>query len=78
MKFYIKKLGCPKNDVDADYMAGELTDAGHEPVENPDMADAIIVNTCGFILPAKEESIEEILRYEDRKISGQLDKLIIR
>ncbi len=77
MKFYIKKLGCPKNDVDADYMAGELAAAGHEMVANPDMAEAIIVNTCGFILPAKEESIEEILRYEDRKTSGQLNKLII-
>ncbi len=77
MKFYLKKLGCPKNDVDADYMGGELTEAGHEMVENPDMAEAIIVNTCGFILPAKEESIEEILRYEDRKTNGQLHKLII-
>jgi ribosomal protein S12 methylthiotransferase len=77
MKFYIKKLGCPKNDVDADYIAGELISAGHEPVDDPDMAEAVIVNTCGFILPAKEESIETILQFEHDKLNGKLDKLIV-
>ncbi len=77
MKFYIKKLGCPKNDVDADYIAGELINAGHEPVDDPDMAEAVIVNTCGFILPAKEESINAILQFETSKLNGKLDKLIV-
>lgn len=77
MKFYIKKLGCPKNDVDADYMAGELIEAGHELVDNPERAEAVIVNTCGFILPAKEESIEAILQFESARLDGKLDKLVV-
>jgi ribosomal protein S12 methylthiotransferase len=70
MKFYIHKLGCPKNDVDADYIAARLTAAGHSPVASPDEADSVIVNTCGFILPAKEESIDEIIRLGEIKKHG--------
>ncbi len=62
MKFYIHKLGCPKNDVDADYIAAKLISEGHNPVKDPENADSIIVNTCGFIESAKEESINEIIR----------------
>ena len=72
MKFYVHKLGCPKNDVDADYISARLIDAGHEPVADPEQAESIVVNTCGFILPAKEESINEILRL------GQLKREEIR
>ncbi len=75
MKFYIHNLGCPKNDVDADYIAARLIDAGHEPVADPNEAESIVVNTCGFILPAKEESINEILRLGQLKKSGQLQSL---
>lgn len=75
MKFYIHKLGCPKNDVDADYIAARLLDEGHEPVRTPEEADSIVVNTCGFILPAKEESINEILRLGQLKKEGRLRSL---
>ena len=75
MKFYIHKLGCPKNDVDADYIAARLISEGHEPVESPEEADSVIVNTCGFIQPAKEESIEEILKLGQLKKEGQIQKL---
>ncbi len=75
MKFYLHKLGCPKNDVDADYISARLIDAGHEPVNEPELADSVIVNTCGFILPAKEESISEILRLGQLKKSGCLKRL---
>ncbi|MDH4156942.1 MAG: 30S ribosomal protein S12 methylthiotransferase RimO [candidate division Zixibacteria bacterium] len=75
MKFYIHKLGCPKNDVDGDYIAARLVEAGHEPVMTPEEADSIIVNTCGFILPAKEESIGEILRLGRLKKEGRLRTL---
>jgi ribosomal protein S12 methylthiotransferase len=61
MDFYLHKLGCPKNDVDADYLAGRLIADGHRPVEWPDDADVLIVNTCGFIDEAKEESIDRLL-----------------
>ncbi len=75
MKFYVHKLGCPKNDVDADYISARLIDAGHEPVNDPEQAESIVVNTCGFILPAKEESINEILRLGQLKRDGRLKTL---
>ncbi len=75
MKFYIHKLGCPKNDVDADYIAARLIDAGHQPVTQPDQAESIVVNTCGFILPAKEESINELIRLGELKKDGRLKSL---
>lgn len=75
MKFFVHKLGCPKNDVDADYISARLIFEGHEPVKKPEDAESIIVNTCGFILPAQEESINEILRLADLKKSGRLKTL---
>jgi len=77
MKFYIKKLGCPKNDVDGDCLAGLLIKLGHKLVDNESQADTIIVNTCGFILPAKEESINQILYYEELKKQGLIDRLFV-
>jgi len=60
LKFYINTLGCEKNTVDSEGTAGILMRAGHEPVDRPSQADVIIVNTCGFINDAKEQSIETI------------------
>lgn len=77
MKFYLHKLGCPKNDVDGDYISACLIDAGHEPVDDPEQAESVIVNTCGFILPAKEESINEILRLGQLKKNGRLKRLYV-
>ncbi len=76
MKFYLHKLGCPKNDVDAEYIIACLINAGHEYVPDPEKADSIVVNTCGFIQSAKEESIDEILRLGKLKKEGNLKKLI--
>ncbi len=75
MKFYVHKLGCPKNDVDADYIYARLIHEGHQPVKDPLKADSIIVNTCGFILPAKEESINELLKFGQLKKDGYLKTL---
>ncbi|MFQ6008537.1 MAG: 30S ribosomal protein S12 methylthiotransferase RimO [Candidatus Zixiibacteriota bacterium] len=75
MKFYVHKLGCPKNDVDADYIAARLIADGHEPAADPRQAESILVNTCGFILPAKEESINELLRLGQLKKEGRLKTL---
>ncbi len=75
MKFYVHKLGCPKNDVDADYIYARLIHEGHTPVKDPLKADSIIVNTCGFILPAKEESINELLKFGQLKKDGYLKTL---
>ncbi len=75
MKFFVHKLGCPKNDVDADYISARLIDEGHEPAATPEEAESVIVNTCGFILPAKQESINELLRLGRLKKDGQLKTL---
>ena len=60
MKVFIETLGCPKNFNDSETVAGLLEKAGHEIAAIPSEADAIIVNTCGFINDAKKESIERI------------------
>lgn len=61
MNIAIISLGCPKNQVDADVFCHALIKAGHQTVAEPQQADIIIVNTCGFIQSAKEEAIENIL-----------------
>lgn len=60
--FYIISLGCPKNLVDSEVMTSELEKRGFYQTSDIKEADIVIVNTCAFILPAKEESIEEILK----------------
>jgi ribosomal protein S12 methylthiotransferase len=77
MKVYVHRLGCPKNDVDADYILARLASEGHEPVSSPELAESIIVNTCGFILPAKQESINEIIRLGRLKKDGTLKRLYV-
>jgi ribosomal protein S12 methylthiotransferase len=75
MKFFVYKLGCPKNDVDADYISARLIAEGHELVAVPEEADSIIVNTCGFIQAAKEESIGELFRLAELKKTSGLKTL---
>jgi ribosomal protein S12 methylthiotransferase len=60
-RVHVLTLGCPKNQVDSEVMLGVLTRAGHEVVLDPDAADVLVVNTCAFIGPAKEESIDAVL-----------------
>ncbi len=56
MRFHIVTLGCPKNSVDSEMMAELLRQAGHECVDSPRRANVLVVNTCGFIEPARQES----------------------
>ncbi len=60
-------LGCPKNLVDSEIMLGTLRDQGYQVVADGEHADTIIINTCGFIDEAKEESVETILEMVERK-----------
>lgn len=60
MKFYIETLGCPKNLVDAQGISRLLTQMGHRSVNDPGRAQVLIVNTCGFIEDAREESLSEL------------------
>ena len=71
-KFHLISLGCAKNSVDSRSMAGLLDRAGLSEVERPGQADVIIVNTCGFISPAREESLYELRQQAKKKKNGQL------
>ena len=67
MKIGVVSLGCPKNLTDSETMIGLLSEAGHEIVTDVSSAEIIIVNTCGFIDPAKQESIDTILEMAQYK-----------
>ncbi|MFZ3103624.1 MAG: 30S ribosomal protein S12 methylthiotransferase RimO, partial [Smithella sp.] len=66
-KIRIISLGCPKNLIDSEVMGGLLNQSGHQLVDQSDSADIVIINTCAFINPAKEEAIEEILTLAEEK-----------
>src|SRR6056297_1402180 len=71
-------LGCPKNEVDTDYMMGiTFNDNKYEYEENPINADVIVINTCGFIEDAKEESVDTILQAAKYKEDEIIDALIV-
>ncbi len=70
-------LGCPKNQVDAEQMLGVLAGSGFEITADQNSADVIVVNTCGFIESAKEESIEAILEAAKMKKEGRCRVLIV-
>jgi ribosomal protein S12 methylthiotransferase len=70
-------LGCPKNRVDTEVMLGDAIAGDHEIVADPAAADIIVVNTCGFIGEAKEESVDTILEMARHKTEGRCRKLIV-
>src|SRR4030042_4162259 len=70
--FHIVSLGCAKNTVDSDSMAQLLTGSGYELVTDSHRAHVLIVNTCGFIDPAKEESLNVLAKLAAKKKSGQV------
>ena len=78
-KVNVVTLGCSKNTVDSEVLMGQLKanefNVEHESAK--DDADVVIVNTCGFIENAKQESIDTILRFAEAKEEGQLEKLIV-
>ncbi len=70
-------LGCAKNRVDTEVMLGVSDGQGFELVDDPGDAEVIVVNTCGFIGPAKEESVETILEMGQLKEGGSCRKLVV-
>ena len=60
-RFHLHTLGCPKNQVDSDKIAGTLIDDGLVPTEDVSSANLVVVNTCAFIEEAREESINAVL-----------------
>ena len=76
-RVYMHTLGCPKNRVDSEVMLGTLVDQGFRFEPDPSKADVIVVNTCGFIGDAKEESIDAIVELSAFKESGRCKKLVV-
>ncbi|MEL7146760.1 MAG: 30S ribosomal protein S12 methylthiotransferase RimO, partial [Bacteroidota bacterium] len=78
-KVNIVTLGCSKNLVDSEVMLTQLKgndiDATHESKQ--DDANIVVINTCGFIANAKQESVDTILRYVDAKEEGMVDKVYV-
>jgi ribosomal protein S12 methylthiotransferase len=77
LKIGFVSLGCPKNLVDTEVMMGQLTSNGHELTPHPSDADVIVVNTCSFIDPAKQESVDTILEMAEYKKTGRAKRLIV-
>lgn len=70
-------LGCAKNRVDAEMMLYTLKEAGYTIAADPALSDVVIVNTCGFIEDAKQESIDEILELASLKKEGRIKAIIV-
>ncbi len=79
MTVHIVTLGCSKNLVDSEHLMAQFREAGHHVIHDSPGSDAelVIINTCGFILDAKEESIETILEYVAEKREGRVTKLFV-
>ena len=70
-------LGCPKNLVDSEVMMGQLAEAGYQITNDAADADTVVVNTCGFIESAKQESIDAILEATSLKAEGKAKRVVV-
>jgi ribosomal protein S12 methylthiotransferase len=73
--YFLETLGCPKNQVDSDKLEGRFAADGMTPVDSPDEADIVVVNTCAFIDEARQESVDTILSLSDQRREGA--KLVV-
>ena len=76
-RVHFVSLGCPKNRVDAEHMLAILGVKGWQVVDEPDRAEAIVVNTCAFIDESKEESVDAILEMAEYKDHGRCRALVV-
>lgn len=70
-------LGCPKNIVDSEKMLAQIGESGFVLSGDSDNADVVVINTCGFIAPAKEEALGEIRRAVTQKKKGKVRKVVV-
>lgn len=77
MKILLISLGCDKNLVDSEKMLGNLISRGHEITNEETEAEAVIINTCSFILDAQQESVNTILEFAELKKAGTLKAIIV-
>ena len=76
-KVHFISLGCPKNLVDSEIMAGTLMKDGYDVVAEAEDADTVVVNTCGFVEDSKKESIQRILDMAQLKQDGKIKKIVV-
>ena len=76
-KLMVISLGCAKALVDSEILLGGLKKSQFQITQEPEEADTIVVNTCGFLEMAREESIETILAAAELKKSGKLNQLVV-
>ncbi len=76
-KVCVITLGCPKNTVDSEYLLAHLKASAIQLVDTPHKAHVLVINTCGFIQDAKQESIETILEAAQLKKEGIVQKVIV-
>ncbi|MER6941877.1 30S ribosomal protein S12 methylthiotransferase RimO, partial [Nocardioides sp. NPDC000441] len=69
-------LGCTRNEVDSEELAGRLTAGGFRLVADPDEADTVVVNTCGFVEQAKKDSVDTLLEAADLKETGRAQAVV--
>ena len=74
---FFQSLGCPKNLVDAEVMLGITKEHNYTFVEDPSIAEVIVVNTCSFINDSKRESINTVIELAEHKKTGKCTKLIV-
>jgi ribosomal protein S12 methylthiotransferase len=74
-RFWVETLGCPKNQVDSDKLVGVLEADGYAAADDPTDADLVVINTCAFVEEARQESIDTILAFSDRRAPGA--KLVV-
>src|SRR6516162_8959794 len=75
--FAFVTLGCPKNLVDSERMLGKLTQDGYALVPEADGADVVVINTCGFIEPARQESLAVIREMLDLTQQGRVGAVVV-
>ncbi|GAB3925445.1 ribosomal protein S12 methylthiotransferase RimO [Microlunatus endophyticus] len=73
---HLVTLGCARNEVDSEELAGRLADGGFRLVDDPAEADAVMVNTCGFIDSAKKDSVDTLLAAADLKADGKAQAVV--
>ena len=77
IKVSMISLGCSKNQVDAEHLLATLSDGGFELCRDVSESDVVVINTCGFIQPAKEEAIENILEIAELKKEGAVKGIVV-
>jgi ribosomal protein S12 methylthiotransferase len=70
-------LGCPKNQVDSEFIASALDSPDYKVTHGEDFADIVLINTCGFIHDAREQSVDTILEYAEARKKGKIKHLIV-